>query len=100
MGTHDGVRALNTFDSGLTWEQGEMTTLANAAARLSVSPMEPTWAYLAAQEAVGFKTEDRGDTWRQLSSYPTGYGHSVLSHPNEPRVLPVRWKRAGGRFPL
>ncbi len=87
VGTHDGVCALNTFDGGLTWEQGEMTPLANAAARLSASPVEPTCAYLAAYEAGVFKTEDGGDTWHQLSSYPTGYAHSVLAHPDEPGVL-------------
>ena len=87
VGTHGGVCALNTSDGGLTWEQGKMTPLANAAARLSVSPGDPDRAYLAAYEAGVFKTDDGGDTWRQLSSYPTGYAHSVLAHPNEPGVL-------------
>lgn len=87
VGTHDGVCALNTSDGGLTWERGKMTPLANAAARLSVSPVEPGRAYLAAYEAGVFKTEDGGGTWRHLSSYPTGYAHSVLAHPNDPEVL-------------
>ena len=80
VGTHDGVCALHTFDGGITWEQGEITPLANAAARLSASPVDPACAYLAAYEAGVFKTEDGGDTWQQLSSYPTGYAHSVLAH--------------------
>ena len=87
VGTHDGVCALNTSDGGLTWERGKMTPLANAAARLSVSPVEPGRTYLAAYEAGVFKTEDGGGTWRHLSSYPTGYAHSVLVHPNDPEVL-------------
>ena len=87
VGTHDGVCALNSSDGGLTWKQGKTTTLANAAARLSVSPVEPGRAYLAAYEAGVFRTDDGGDTWRQLSSYPTGYAHTVLAHPNDPGVL-------------
>ena len=87
VGTHDGVCALNTIDGGLTWQQGAVTPLANAAARLSVSPVEPDRAYLAAYEAGVFKTDDGGATWRQLSSYPTGYAHSVLAHPNQASVL-------------
>ena len=73
VGTHDGVCALNTFDGGLTWNQGEMTPLANAAARLSVSPVDPDRAYLAAYEAGVFRTDDGGGAWSKLSSYPTGY---------------------------
>jgi len=87
VGTHDGVCALNSSDSGLTWKPGKITTLANAAARLSVSPVEPDRAYLAAYEAGVFRTDDGGNTWRQLSSYPTGYAHSVLAHPNDPGVV-------------
>jgi len=87
VGTHDGVCALNTIDGGLSWEQGDMTPLANAAARLSVNPVDPDLAYLAAYEAGVFKTGDGGRTWSQLSSYPTGYAHSVLAHPNAPGVL-------------
>ena len=87
VGTHDGVCALNSSDSGLSWKAGKITTLANAAARLSVSPVEPGRAYLAAYEAGVFRTDDGGETWRQMSSYPTGYAHSVLAHPNDPGVL-------------
>ena len=87
VGTHDGVCALNTSDGGRTWKQGKMTPPAHAAARLSVSPSEPDRAYLAAYEAGVFKTDDGGDTWSQLSAYPTGYAHSVLAHPNQPNVL-------------
>lgn len=87
VGTHDGVCALNSSDSGLDWKPGRITTLTNAAARLSVSPVEPGLAYLAAYEAGVFSTDDGGDTWRQLSSYPTGYAHCVLAHPNDPGVL-------------
>ncbi len=87
VGTHDGVCALNTDDGGLTWKQGKITPLANAAARLSVSPLQPDRAYLAAYEAGVFKTDDGGNTWNKLPAYPTGYAHSVLAHPDEPDVL-------------
>jgi len=87
VGTHDGVCALNSSDGGLTWKPGKITTLANAAARFSVSPVEPDRAYLAAYEAGVFRTDDGGDTWRHLSSYPTGYAHTVLAHPKNPEVL-------------
>ncbi|MCH7713147.1 MAG: hypothetical protein IIC99_05945 [Chloroflexi bacterium] len=87
VGTHDGVCALNTSDGGITWKRGKMTPLANAAARLSVSPVEPSHAYLAAYEAGVFKTVDGGDTWRHLTSYPTGYAHSVLAHPKDPGTV-------------
>lgn len=87
VGTHDGICALDTSDGGLNWEQGKITPLANAAARLSASPMEEGRAYLAAYEAGVFRTNDGGGTWRKLSSYPTGYAHSVLAHPHDPNVL-------------
>ena len=87
VGTHDGVCAVNSSDGGATWKLGKITPLANAAARLSVSPAQPESAYLAAYEAGVFKTEDGGDTWRHLSSYPTGYAHTVLAHPKDPNVL-------------
>ena len=87
VGSHTGVCALNTSDGGLTWEQGKLTPLANAAALLSVSPVDPNRAYLVAYESGVFKTGDGGDTWRKLSSYPTGYAHSVLAHPENPGLL-------------
>ena len=87
VGTHDGVCALNSTDGGLNWEQGKITPLANAAARISASPLNSDLAYLAAYEAGVFRTDDGGETWRQLASYPTGYAHSVLAHPNDPEIL-------------
>ena len=35
VGMHDGVCALNSTDAGKTWQQGQVTPLAHAAARLS-----------------------------------------------------------------
>ena len=83
VGTLDGVCALSSADGGRTWLQGKMAPLANAAARLSVSPVDPGLAYLAAYEAGVFRTEDGGATWHHLSSYPTDYAHSVMAHPRE-----------------
>jgi len=56
-------------------------------ARLSVSPVEPERAYLAAYEAGVYKTNDGIVTWCHLTSYPTDYAHSVLAHPEQPGVL-------------
>jgi photosystem II stability/assembly factor-like uncharacterized protein len=83
VGTLDGVTALSSADGGRTWQQSETTPLANAAARLSVSPADPDRVYLAAYEAGVFRTDDGGATWRHLSSYPTDYAHSVMAHPEE-----------------
>ena len=63
VGTHDGVCAVNTSDGGMTWTRGNITPLANAAARLSVSLVDPDRAYLAAYEAGVYKTNDGGVTW-------------------------------------
>lgn len=87
VGTHDGVCALNTTDGGLTWEQGKITPLANAAARLSASSADLDRVYLAAYEAGVFRTDDGGATWRHLPSYPTGYAHSVQAHPGDADIL-------------
>ena len=83
VGTLDGVSTLSSNDAGRTWEQGKITPLTNAAARLSVSPADPGRVYLAAYEAGVFRTDDGGATWQRLDSYPTDYAHSVMAHPKE-----------------
>jgi photosystem II stability/assembly factor-like uncharacterized protein len=81
VGMHDGVCVVTTSDGGRTWEQGKVTPIAHAAARLSVSPAEPRRAYLAAYESGVYRTDDGGHTWQHLSSYPSDYAHSVLACP-------------------
>ena len=83
VGMHDGVCAVTSDDGGKTWKQGPVTSLAHAAARLSVSPVAGSRAYLAAYEAGVYRTDDGGVTWQHLGSYPTDYAHSVLAHPDE-----------------
>ena len=51
VGMLDGVCAVTSSDGGGTWEKGKTTPVANAAARLSASPMLHHRAYLAAYEA-------------------------------------------------
>ena len=51
VGMHDGVCALTSTDAGKTWQQGQITPLAHAAARLITSATAPQRAYLAAYEA-------------------------------------------------
>ncbi len=83
VGMHDGVCAVTSHDGGKTWKQGPVTQLAHAAARLSASPAAPSRAYLAAYEAGVYRTDDGGETWQHLGSYPTDYAHSVLAHPDD-----------------
>ena len=78
VGMHDGVCALNSTDAGKTWQQGQVTPLAHAAARLSGSQTVAQRAYLAAYEAGVYRTDDGGLSWRRLASYPSDYAHSVL----------------------
>ncbi len=89
VGMHDGVCAVSSADGGKTWEQGPVTPLAHAAARLTTSPATPKRAYLAAYEAGVYRTDDAGLTWRHLAAYPTPYAHSVLAHPGEPDTVYV-----------
>jgi len=86
---HDGVCAVASQDGGRTWKPGEITPLAHAAARVSVSPAAPDHAYLAAYEAGVYRTDDGGLTWRHLKSYPSDYAHSVLMHPEAPGTVYV-----------
>lgn len=81
VGMHDGVCAVTSADGGETWQQGPVTPLAHAAARLTASPADQRRAYLAAYEAGVYRTDDGGRSWRHLGSYPTDYAHSVLAHP-------------------
>lgn len=81
VGMHDGVCAVTSVDGGKSWEQGPVTHLAHAAARLNASLAQPGRAYLAAYEAGVYRTDDGGGTWQRLGSYPTDYAHSVLAHP-------------------
>ena len=89
VGMHDGVCVVKSSDGGKTWERGPITTLAHAAARLSASPVVPGLAYLAAYEAGVSRTDDGGETWSHLNSYPTDYAHSVLAHPAQPDTVYV-----------
>ena len=89
IGMHDGVCAVRSDDGGKTWQQGPVTELAHAAARLTASAINPQLAYLAAYEAGVYRTDDGGSTWRHLDSYPSPYAHSVLAHVEEPDTIYV-----------
>ena len=82
IGMHDGVCVVSSNDGGITWQQGPVTPLPHAAARLAVSPVNPKRAWLAAYEAGVYRTDDGGVSWTHLDSYPSDYAHSVLSHPS------------------
>ena len=83
VGMHDGVCSVSSEDEMKTWQQSPVTQLPHAAARLTVSPIQPSRAWLAAYEAGVYRTDDGGDTWTHLESYPTDYAHSVLADPKE-----------------
>ena len=89
VGMHDGVCAIRSSDGGNTWGQGNVTPLAHAAARLTVSTAAPKWGYLAAYESGVYRTEDGGESWRSLETYPSAYAHSVLMHPANPHEIYV-----------
>ncbi len=89
VGMHDGVCAVSSADGGASWQQGPVTTLPHAAARLAASPVRTGRAYLAAYEAGVYRTDDGGNSWTHLDAYPSDYAHSVLAHPGEADVLYV-----------
>ena len=83
VGMHDGVCAIGSSDAGKTWQRGPITRLAHAAARVTVSPLDPRRAWLAAYEAGVYRTDDGGSTWTHVESYPSDYAHSVLADPSQ-----------------
>ena len=87
VGMHDGVCVVTSDDGGKSWQQGPVTPLPHAAARLAASLVEPRRAYLAAYEAGVYRTDDGGSTWAHLDSYPSSYAHSVLAHPTQGDTL-------------
>ena len=87
VGMHDGVCVVTSSDAGRTWKQGQVTSLAHAAARLTASASNSQRAYLAAYEAGVYRTDDGGSTWQPLASYPSDYAHSVVVHPGDPQSV-------------
>ena len=87
VGMHDGVCAVSSADGGKTWQQSPVQPLAHAAARLSASSSVPTLAFLAAYEAGLYRTDDGGETWKSLDTYPSDYAHSVLVHPQDEQLV-------------
>ena len=89
VGMHDGVCTVTSSDGGQTWQQGQVTPLGHAVARLSVSLTQPQRAYLAAYESGVYRSDDGGLTWTHLASYPSAYAHSILVHPQDAQTLYV-----------
>ena len=87
VGMHDGVCAVTSEDGGNSWQQGPVTSLPHAAARVAASPVKQGRAYLAAYEAGVYRSDDGGTSWTRLDSYPSPYAHSVLAHPTEGETL-------------
>ena len=87
VGLHDGVCTVSSSDGGKSWTRSPVKPLAHAASRLSASHSHQGRAYLAAYESGLFRTDDAGETWRSLSSYPSDYAHSVMVHPTDPQLV-------------
>ena len=87
VGMHDGVCSVRSEDGGKTWRKGPITGLPHAAARVAASPVDPQRAWLAAYEAGVYRTDDGGETWTHVTSYPSDYAHSVLAHPAEKETV-------------
>ena len=78
----------NQFRRWETWLQVSVTPLAHAASRLVVSNKDSLRAYLAAYESGVYRTDDGGNSWQRLDSFPCGYAHSVVVFPDsDDRIL-------------
>lgn len=87
VGMHDGALVLTRSESDGVWEKGGVTALAHAAARFAHCASTPQRAYLAAYESGVWRTDDGGQSWRRLDSYPTDYAHSIAVHPHNPDII-------------
>ena len=87
VGMHDGITTLTSSDGGGSWQQGPTTPLEHAAAKVAASASSPERAYLVAYEAGVHRTDDGGQTWRQLTAYPTVHAHSLAVHPTNPDIV-------------
>ena len=83
IGMHDGVCALSSSDGGRSWHKGKVTPLDHAASRFSWSQADPQRAYLAAYESGVYRTDDGGENWLHVASYPSDYAHSIVVHPGD-----------------
>jgi len=89
VGTHEGVTTLTSGDGAEPWRQSAKKGLDHAAARFAPSASLHGRAYLAAYEAGMWRTDDGGQNWTALESYPSPYAHSVAVHPTDPNRLYV-----------
>jgi photosystem II stability/assembly factor-like uncharacterized protein len=89
VGMHDGVTTLSSIDGGASWQQGPVSPLEHAAAKVAASASSPERAYIAAYEAGVHRTNDGGVTWKQLAAYPTNHAHSLAIHPTNPDIVYV-----------
>ena len=88
VGLQEGVCTISGH--GDTWIPGDVTPLAHASARLSVSPVVEGRAYLAAYEAGVYRTDDGGQTWKRLDA-PIQAPTLTASRPTPVIVEPYTW---------
>ena len=89
VGSHEGVSTLTDGDGAEAWKQSAKTGLDHAAARFASSTSLQSRAYMAAYEAGVWRTDDGGQSWTALESYPSTYAHSVAVHPTDPDLIYV-----------
>jgi photosystem II stability/assembly factor-like uncharacterized protein len=89
VGTATGVCQVVSSADGAAEIIGPMTPLPHAVARLAVCRERPQVAYLAAYEGGMWRSDDGGETWRQLRSYPVEHAHSVVVDPHDPAIVYV-----------
>ncbi len=87
VGTASGVCQVSSTADGKAEVIGQITPLPHAVARLAVCKTQPQVVYLAAYEGGMWRSDDSGQTWRQLHAYPVAHAHSVVVDPRDPAVV-------------
>ncbi len=88
-GTASGVCQVSISADGQAEIIGQITPLPHAVARMAVCQTLPQVVYLAAYEGGMWRSDDSGQTWRQLRTYPVAHAHSVVVDPRDPAVVYV-----------
>ena len=83
IGTVDGIRTLDVSRNGAEVRQVGALRLEHAAARIAVSGAKVGRVYMAAYESGLWRSDDGGESWHGLTSYPEPYAHSVAVDPED-----------------
>lgn len=89
VGTTTSVCRVLCHADGTAEMLGDGWPLPHAVARLAVCSAQPQVAYVAAYEGGVWGSDDGGERWCQLASYPAEHAHSVVVDPHDPDVVYV-----------